>query len=95
MDADELDVRARLRRHVRGLIDQLLTLGYTRAQLAGRTILELDELRHQALRQLMKAPAPPAVRDERGVFVPAHRRAEESDGQNLPRLPSPGPDESL
>ena len=83
VDGVELTCRAKLRRLVRELVDDLLDLGYTPRQLERRSVVELDDMRHRALCQLMAAP-----RGGRGDGVPVAPPPDEAAG---PANPRPGP----
>lgn len=57
MNAEELDRRARLRRHVEATKNECRRLGASEAQLRScRTLGQLYELKGRMLRELMDAP---------------------------------------
>jgi type II secretory pathway component PulJ len=59
VQAAELDRQARIRRFVLALLRDLRRLGFTDDQLRGRTVFELEQMKHRATRELMGPPGSP------------------------------------
>lgn len=58
MKADELDANARLSIERRARVRDLLRLGVEPADLFGRSLRELEEIKRRTMRDLMAAPGP-------------------------------------
>lgn len=58
MKADRLDAEARIAIERRARIQELRRLGTEPADLVGRSLRELDEIKRRTVRDLMGAPGP-------------------------------------